>query len=61
MKLDKTAEALDADELNLIIRPNRFNGIYGAAIAAKQSGETERAETYFKALITLSSQPFLSS
>ena len=53
MKLDKPAEALDAYELNLRIRPNRFNGIYGAAIAAKQSGVTEKAEIYFKALITL--------
>ncbi|WP_281541395.1 tetratricopeptide repeat protein [Maribacter aestuarii] len=46
-------DALTAYELNLKRRPNRFNGLYGAAIAAKQSGNIEKASHYFKKLIEL--------
>lgn len=54
LALHKPDEALAAYELNLKRRPNRFNGIYGAALAAKVSGNTEKAIGYFKALLTLS-------
>lgn len=47
-------EALAAYEVNLERRPNRFNGIYGAAIAAKQSGDFEKANFYFEALLVQS-------
>ena len=50
---NKPVEALVAYELNLKRRPNRFNGIYGAAIAAKKSGNSGKAMTYFKALLAL--------
>lgn len=53
MKLNNPAEALGAYELNLKIRPNRFNGLYGAALAAKQSGDNEKAIQYFNQLIEL--------
>lgn len=52
--LDKPKEALEAYELNLKGKPNRFNGIYGAAIASKQMGDYEKAKQYFKMLIELS-------
>ena len=53
LALKKPKEALDAYEVNLLGHPNRFNGIYGAAIAAKQSGNKEKATQYFKQLIAL--------
>ena len=53
MTMNKPDEALIAYEKNLKISPNRFNGIYGAAIAAKQSGNKEKAVQYFQQLIEL--------
>ena len=53
LALNKPEEALEAYETNLKGHPNRFNGIYGAAIAAKQIGNTEKATLYFKQLIEL--------
>ena len=53
LELHKPKEALIAYEVNLKGHPNRFNGIYGAAIAAKQSGNTEKATLYFNQLIEL--------
>ncbi|WP_339652711.1 hypothetical protein [uncultured Maribacter sp.] len=51
LTLNKPQKALTAYELNLERRPNRFNGIYGAAIAAKQSGDMEKATLYFERLL----------
>ncbi|ULC58077.1 hypothetical protein MBM09_09110 [Flaviramulus sp. BrNp1-15] len=51
LALNKPQEALVAYELNLDRRPNRYNGLYGAAIAAKQSGDIEKATTYFETLL----------
>lgn len=53
LALKKPQEALLAYELNLQRRPNRFNGIYGAAIAAKQLGNQKKASHYFNQLIEL--------
>tara|TARA_R110002073_G_scaffold26889_1_gene87526 strand:+ start:55 stop:1749 length:1695 start_codon:yes stop_codon:yes gene_type:complete len=53
LSLNKPKEALDAYEVNLKGHPNRFNGIYGAAIAAKQSGNNEKTKLYFEQLIEL--------
>ncbi|OUS01900.1 hypothetical protein A9Q86_04420 [Flavobacteriales bacterium 33_180_T64] len=53
LALQKPKEALEAYEINLKGHPNRFNGIYGAAQAAKQSGNLEKASVYFKQLIVL--------
>ena len=51
--LNKPKEALIAYEVNLKGHPNRFNGLYGAAIAAKQSGNQEKATMYFEQLLKL--------
>jgi predicted Zn-dependent protease len=51
LALNKPQEALTAYEVNLDRRPNRFNGIYGAAMAAKQSGDMEKATLYFETLL----------
>jgi tetratricopeptide (TPR) repeat protein len=53
LALNQPKEALKAYEVNLIGHPGRFNGIYGAAIAAKQSGDKEKAMFYFNQLIEL--------
>ncbi|RTE53752.1 hypothetical protein EHW67_07390 [Arenibacter aquaticus] len=51
LEMDRPGEALNYYELNLERRPNRFNGIYGAAVAAKRSGEKEKAKFYFETLL----------
>jgi TolA-binding protein len=53
LELNKPTEALEAYEENLKGHPNRFNGVYGAAVAAMQSGNQEKADQYFKQLIEL--------
>ena len=53
MTMNKSDEALIAYEQNLKVNPNRYNGLYGAAIAAKQSGNNDKAMTYFEQLIKL--------
>ena len=53
LSMNKSEEALIAYEKNLKDNPNRFNGIYGAAIAAKQVGNQEKATLYFEKLIKL--------
>jgi len=53
LELQMPQEALKAYEINLVAHPNRFNGIYGAAIAAKQVGDKEKAKIYFNQLLEL--------
>lgn len=53
LEMNKPMEALEAYELELIGRPGRFNGIYGAAIAAKQLDNHEKATLYFNMLLKL--------
>ena len=54
MEMNKPEEALVAYEANLKVRPNRFNSVYGAAIASKQTGNQDRATQYFEMLLKLS-------
>ena len=53
LEMGKDEEALAAYEENLITHPNRFNGIYGAAVAARKLGDMEKANHYYNALIQL--------
>jgi len=53
LALNKPADALEAYEKNLVGHPNRFNGIYGAAIASMESDNKEKATFYFKQLLEL--------
>ena len=53
LAIDKPQEALEVYEKNLSVNPKRFNGIYGAAVAAKRFGEQEKASRYFEDLIKL--------
>jgi hypothetical protein len=54
MQMKKYNEALEAYESNLKIRPNRFNSLYGAGLAAEKSGNTEKANLYYKTLLQIS-------
>ena len=51
LALDNPREALAAYEMALKNSPNRFNGLYGAAIAAKTLGDTQKARQYFELLV----------
>jgi len=53
LELNKPQEALESYELDIKNHPNRFNSIYGAAIASKKSGNNEKATMYFKQLLKL--------
>ncbi|MCK5638408.1 MAG: hypothetical protein KAH67_06830, partial [Flavobacteriaceae bacterium] len=53
LMLNKPSKALEAYEINLLRRPNRFNSIYGAAIASKKLGDNVKAKEYFVQLIKL--------
>jgi len=53
LKTDKPNDALSVFEKNLSVNPNRFNGLYGAAIAAKITGNSKKATMYFENLIKL--------
>jgi tetratricopeptide (TPR) repeat protein len=53
-EMDEPALALEAFELVLKTHANRFNAIYGAAFAAQQLGNKEKATGYFKKLLEIS-------
>ncbi|MCZ6703147.1 MAG: hypothetical protein O6940_08910, partial [Ignavibacteria bacterium] len=53
LAINKPSEALKAYEMNLKRSPGRFNGIYGAAIAAKGTGDEKKAIKYFEMLLKL--------
>jgi tetratricopeptide (TPR) repeat protein len=46
--MNKPDRALDAYEANLKKHPNRFNGLYGAGLAAERSGDPEKAAGYYR-------------
>ncbi|HXF62122.1 MAG TPA: hypothetical protein VNK95_10920 [Caldilineaceae bacterium] len=53
LELGRPAEALAEFEASHVVEPNRFRGLYGAAVAAEQAGETEKARAYYEALLEL--------
>ena len=50
LELDQPAAALTAYRSTLLRSPNRFNAIYGAAVAAEGSGNPVQARQYYQAL-----------
>jgi tetratricopeptide (TPR) repeat protein len=54
MAMGEFKKAGEAYESNLKKRPNRFNSLYGAAVAAKKMGDQLKAKTYFEQLMQLS-------
>ncbi|HEX6914260.1 MAG TPA: hypothetical protein VF145_03415 [Chitinophagaceae bacterium] len=53
MELGRYAQALQAYEADLTRHPNRFNSVYGAALAAQRSGNTEKAGQYYRQLLSI--------
>ena len=50
LEFDQPAAALTAYETTLARGPNRFNAIYGAAVAADATGNAAQARQYYQAL-----------
>lgn len=53
LELNKPAEALLAYETDLKKHPNRFNGVYGAALCSEKTGNKQKAVSYYKQLTTI--------
>jgi tetratricopeptide (TPR) repeat protein len=53
MELNRPNDALMAYEADLKEHANRFNGLYGAALAAQKSNNTEKATSYYKQLVAI--------
>ncbi|MEO5984889.1 MAG: hypothetical protein ABIP80_05250 [Ferruginibacter sp.] len=53
LQINKPVEALEAYEANLKKHPNRFNGIYGAALAAEKSNNLEKSYSRYQQLIAI--------
>jgi len=51
LDLQRPQEALTEYEISLRTDPNRFNGLYGAAQAAMQVGQKEKAGAYYAQLL----------
>ena len=56
LEMNNASKALEAYELNLKGRPNRFNSIYGTAVSAKRIGDNEKAKQYFEMLLKLTKE-----
>jgi tetratricopeptide (TPR) repeat protein len=53
VEMGRPAEGLSAFEAALAAAPNRFNGLYGAGIAARDMGDTAKARDYFATLVAM--------
>jgi tetratricopeptide (TPR) repeat protein len=53
IEMKKFDKALEAYEDDLKRHQGRFNALYGAGFAAQKLGNTEKAKTYFKQLLTV--------
>ena len=53
LELGNPAQALKEFEVSHRVEPNRFRGLYGAAKAAQESGDREKARHYYAKLISL--------
>lgn len=53
LMLNKPADALNAYEVNLKKHPNRFNALYGAALASEKINNAEKAKYYYRQLIAI--------
>jgi tetratricopeptide (TPR) repeat protein len=55
MEMGEAPDALKAFEADLARHNNRFNGLYGAAITARRSGDKKKATDYFNQLLAIAS------
>jgi tetratricopeptide (TPR) repeat protein len=56
LELKQPSVAFQEFETSLRSSPNRFNGLYGAARAARLAGDQQKAKTYYGKLIALTRQ-----
>jgi len=56
LELNQPGEALKEFEASFKAAPNRFRGFYGAAKAAEQLGQKDKARTYYEKLVELCRQ-----
>jgi tetratricopeptide (TPR) repeat protein len=54
LELRQPQQALKEFEASLLVAPNRFNGLYGAAKAAELSGDRNKAAKFYAKLLSLS-------
>jgi len=53
MELKRPADALKEYEASQVREPSRYRGLYGAALAASQSGDKAKAKQYFGRLVDM--------
>lgn len=53
LEMKRPADALKEFEADLVVSPNRFNALYGAAKAAELSGDKNKASMFYAKLTTL--------
>jgi tetratricopeptide (TPR) repeat protein len=53
MEVKRSSEALKEYEASQIREPNRYRSLYGAGLAASQSGDTGKAKQYFSRLVDM--------
>lgn len=56
LELKRPADALKEFEASHTREPDRFRGLYGAAQAAAQSGDSAKAKRYFARLVQIAGQ-----
>lgn len=56
LQMDQPAKALEAYKKDLQRHPNRFNGLYGAGLAAERSGDAGMARSYYQQLLKMAGQ-----
>ena len=53
LEAGKPAEALKEFEVTMKKEPNRFRGVYGAAVAAEKSSDSAKAKQYYSQLLKI--------
>jgi tetratricopeptide (TPR) repeat protein len=56
MEIGQAGDALKQYEASLAKEPNRFRGLYGAALAAERSGDRARARVHYEKLAAMTAQ-----
>lgn len=55
LEIGEPAKAFEAYQADLKRHPNRFNGLYGAGLAAEKSGNIKEAILYYRQLLSIAS------
>ena len=53
LQINEPRKALEAYEEDLKKHPNRFNGLYGAGLAAEKTGNKTKADQYYQQLLSI--------